>query len=118
MDYNDNEQESDVRHEPLPVKHIDHLAAPSVKIESHLNGHSATDVVMSDGHTPGISADFSMASIDGASVTTRPYQDDSDDHPEPPTKRARMYSDADMASMTHVSFFFPLLHRRAPSRAC
>lgn len=56
--------------------------------------------------TPGISADFSMASIDGTNATARSYPEDSDEHQEPPAKRARMHSDADMASMTHVSSFF------------
>jgi len=74
----------------------------------HVNGHD--DVVMSDSQTPaatpGISADFSMASIDGGSTSnTRSYPADSDDH-EPPAKRARMHSDADMASTAHVSLLF------------
>ncbi|CAA7264706.1 unnamed protein product [Cyclocybe aegerita] len=151
MDY--QEQESDVRHEPLPIKpfapfdkrNTDSLAPqvgtpidPStipihppngtpppppgdllddVKMaessqhngDTHLNGHD--DVIMGDtdtqtpgatpGATPGISTDFSMASIDGASSSnTRSYPEDSDDR-EPPAKRARMHSDADMASTAH-----------------
>jgi len=74
-----------------------------------INGHSQ-DVVMDDtvsqtpAATPGISAEFSMTSLDGSTQsTTRSYPEDDDDHDEPPAKRARMYSDADMASLAHVS---------------
>ena len=76
-----------------------------------VNGHSQ-DVVMDDADsqtpaaTPGISADFSMTSLEGSTQsTTRSYPEDTDDH-EPPAKRARMHSDADMASLTHVSLFY------------
>ncbi|KAF8168327.1 hypothetical protein B0H34DRAFT_670517 [Crassisporium funariophilum] len=156
MDY--QEQESDVRHEPLPIKAIDSLDkrdnasivpqvgtpvdpssipihAPSgtpppppgdlledvkmsesmqingtVTVHMNGNGNGRDDVVMDDNDahtpatTPGISADFSMASIDGASSTsvTRSYPDDSDDHDrEPPAKRARMQSDADTGYTAH-----------------
>lgn len=72
-----------------------------------VNGHE--DVAMADINptpdaTPGISAEFSMASIDGGSTSaTRSHPEDSDDH-EPPAKRARTLTDADMASIAHVSF--------------
>ncbi|PPQ76174.1 hypothetical protein CVT26_009351 [Gymnopilus dilepis] len=65
--------------------------------------------------TPGISADFSMASIDGANATARSYPDDSDDHQEPPAKRARVHSDADMASMTHSATPPPESHAASPA---
>jgi len=161
IDFDYQEQESDVRHEPLPVKHFDPIdklddastlanpLAPSMVSSVHVsrllshfflsssvlgtipihsgtppgddvkivvtnglvNGHSQ-DVVMGDGDsqtpaaTPGISADFSMASLEGSTQSaTRSYPEDSDDH-EPPTKRARKHSDADMASLTHVSLFY------------
>ncbi|PPQ90468.1 hypothetical protein CVT25_014986 [Psilocybe cyanescens] len=114
MDYADNEQESDVRHEPLPVKELD---AP-------ISIHGTADVVMGDSHipaaTPGISADFSMASIDhpatnGNGSSTRSYHDDSDnEHDEPPAKRARVHSDADMASMTHSATPPPVSHAPTP----
>ncbi|KAF8203282.1 bromodomain-containing protein [Pholiota molesta] len=144
MDY--QEQESDVRHEPLPIKPIDRLdkldnasTAPQVgtpldpstlsvrtpsgtpqhppgqsfadiKMEEatrpngHFNGHRS-DVIMGDADsqtpaaTPGISGDFSMASIDGGSTgsATRSYPEDSDDHQEPPAKRMRT-QDVDMRS--------------------
>ena len=81
------------------------------------NGHEG-DVQMVDtdsqtpGATPGISGDFSMASIDGSSASvTRSYPDDSDEHGEPPAKRARILSsDVDMHYTAHVSpyFFLPL----------
>ena len=160
IDIDYQEQESDVRHEPLPVKHFDTIdkldnvtpLGPSMFRSVHLpaslkfffsisgtipihaptppsppgqlldgvkipptnglvNGHSQ-DVVMGDtdsqtpAATPGISADFSMASLEGSTQSVaRSYPDDSDDH-EPPAKRARVHSDADMASLTHVSFFY------------
>jgi hypothetical protein len=69
------------------------------------------DVVMADvtpATTPGLQADSSMATIttNGASTPfsspdERPSPDD--DHKPPPMKRARMHSDADMASLAHVS---------------
>ncbi|KAF8971566.1 Bromodomain-containing protein [Flammula alnicola] len=147
MDY--QEQESDVRHEPLPIKAIDHLdkldnastvpqvgtpldpsaipihppngtpppppgqllddvkMAESTQPNGHVNGRNP-DVVMGDADTqtpaatPGISGDFSMASIDGSTGSvTRSYPEDSDDHQEPPAKRMRKYSDTDMASIAH-----------------
>lgn len=135
MDY--QEQESDVRHEPLPVKQLDHHAKfeadsgnygfclpsltfdllsgtlpistpPDANGNGHLNGHHP-DVVMTEadahtpGATPGISGDFSMASIDGGSngSATRSYpDDDDDDQREPPAKRMRTSQDVTMA---HVS---------------
>ena len=77
------------------------------------NGHEG-DVQMVDtdsqtpGATPGISGDFSMASIDGSSASvTRSYPDDSDEHGEPPAKRARILSsDVDMHYTAHVSPYF------------
>ncbi|KJA25957.1 hypothetical protein HYPSUDRAFT_52717 [Hypholoma sublateritium FD-334 SS-4] len=115
MDY--QEQESDVRHEPLPVKQLDHHdkfdadpgtlpipTPPDANGNGHLNGHHP-DVVMGDadahtpGATPGISGDFSMASIDGGSTgsATRSYPDDDDDQREPPAKRMRTSQDVTMA---------------------
>ncbi|KAF9535567.1 Bromodomain-containing protein [Crepidotus variabilis] len=70
----------------------------------HVNGQE--DIVMAEDNvtpsaTPGISQDFSMASIDAASTSaTRSYPDDSDDR-EPPAKRARTHTDADIASTAH-----------------
>ena len=77
------------------------------------NGHE-DDVQMVDtdsqtpGATPGISGDFSMASIDSSSASvTRSYPDDSDEHGEPPAKRARILSsDVDMHYTAHVSPYF------------
>ena len=79
----------------------------------HTNGHE-DDVQMVDtdshtpGATPGISGDFSMASIDGSSASvTRSYPDDSDEHGEPPAKRARILSsDVDMHYTAQVSPYF------------
>lgn len=140
MDY--QEQESDVRHEPLPVKQLDHHAKiepdssnyavccpsftfdllsgtlpiptpPDANGNGHLNGHH-DDVVMTEpdthtpGATPGISGDFSMASIDGGSTgsATRSYPEDDDDQREPPAKRMRTSQDVTMA---HVSLsLFPV----------
>ena len=85
----------------------------------HINGNE-DDIQMEDtdsqtpGATPGISGDFSMASIDGSSTSvTRSYPDDSDEHGEPPAKRARMLSsDVDMRYTAHVSpYFFPSVRR-------
>jgi hypothetical protein len=82
------------------------------------NGHE-DDVPMVDtdsqtpGATPGISGDVSMASIDGSSTSvTRSYPDDSDEHGEPPAKRARILSsDGDMRYTAHVSpYFFTSVH--------
>ncbi|KAF8807195.1 Bromodomain-containing protein [Phlegmacium glaucopus] len=141
IDMDFQEQESDVRHEPLPIKPIDTIdknddqdpipiqnssptpddikMAEELQINGsvavHINGH-LDDVQMADtdsqtpGATPGISGDFSMASIDGSSTSmTRSYPDDSDEHGEPPAKRARMLSsDVDMRYTAHVSpYFFP-----------
>jgi hypothetical protein len=73
-----------------------------------LNGHE--DVIMDDGATPGISADFSMASLEGGSTSaTRSHPEDRDDH-EPPAKRARL-TDTDMASTAQVSFCLCLFVR-------
>lgn len=83
----------------------------------HINGHE-DDVQMADtdsqtpAATPGISGDFSMACIDASSTSmTRSYPDDSDEHGEPPAKRARMLSsDVDMRYPAHVSpYLFFLL---------
>ena len=158
IDMDFQEQESDVRHEPLPVKSIDTIdkndqsfcffslvflcltliSSDPISIKSstsltpddvkmseelqingsvtvHTNGHE-DDVQMVDtdsqtpGATPGISGDFSMASIDGSSTSvTRSYPDDSDELGEPPAKRARILSsDVDMHHTAHVSsYFFP-----------
>lgn len=160
IDMDFQEQESDVRHEPLPIKPIDaidkndqgfyfffftisfsytiifsdpisfesstsliqddHKMSGELQINGsvtvHTNGHE-DDVQMVDtdsqtpGATPGISGDFSMASIDGSSASvTRSYPDDSDEHGEPPAKRARILSsDVDMHYTAHVSpYFLPL----------
>jgi hypothetical protein len=161
IDMDFQEQESDVRHEPLPIKPIDaidknddqgfyfffsflvflcltfifsdpisiksstSLTPDDVKmsdelqingsVKVHINGLE-DDIQMVDtdsqtpGATPGISGDFSMASIDGSTSVTRSYPDDSDEHGEPPAKRARILSsDVDMRYTAHVSpYFFPL----------
>ena len=74
-------------------------------------------MVDTDSQTPGaaISRRFgSMTSIDGSSASvTRSYPDDSNEHREPPAKRARIFSsdvDPDMHYTAHVSpyFFLPL----------
>lgn len=174
MDY--QEQESDVRHEPLPIKDIDHInkqhtddastvpqvttpcdPSPSLflpfplpayhplllsdsipihpphgtpppppgellddvkmaedpTLNGHPNGH-AYDIDMRDASqtpaaTPGISQDFSMASIDGSGSNTRSYPNDDEDH-EPPAKRMR----TNFESITpHVSFRVFLSVRRS-----
>ncbi len=73
-----------------------------------VNGHedvAMDDIIPTPDATPGISADFSMASIDGGSTsTTRSHPEDSDDH-EPPAKRARTATDSEMVSTVQVSFF-------------
>ncbi|KAF9480452.1 Bromodomain-containing protein [Pholiota conissans] len=121
MDY--QEQESDVRHEPLPIKPIAHhdklahasaVGAPidpstvTIHTDMNHNGHLNglhNDILMGEtdsqtpAATPGISGDFSMASIDGRSTgsATRSYPEDSDDHQEPPAKRMRT-QDVEMRS--------------------
>jgi bromodomain-containing factor 1 len=78
---------------------------------------STADVVMGDAATetpattPGLFPDSSMATIvsNGASTSYSSPNDHSipnDDHKPPPAKRARLHSDADMASLAHVSLFF------------
>ena len=53
--------------------------------EAHQNGHE--DVIMDNSATTGISADFSMASLEGrATSATRSYPEGGDEH-EPPAKR-------------------------------
>lgn len=77
-----------------------------------LNGsHPNGDVVMKDeqpSETAAIAADASMASIDEVPSPNgsreRPSEGYEDDE-QPPAKRARILSDADKASMTHVSSF-------------
>lgn len=52
-----------------------------------------------------------LASPSDSTAATRPAPDDGDgDDQPPPTKRARMLSDADQASLTHVSTLIPI-HR-------
>lgn len=91
------------------MKHPNGHTYPSPHHQQHQH---PDDIVMADtdsqlAHTPGISQDFSMASIDtnynSQQSTTRSYPDDNDDQREPPAKRARVHSDADMASTAHVS---------------
>jgi hypothetical protein len=115
--------------DPIPIQNFTSPTPDDVKMSEelqingsvsvHTNGHE-DDVQMVDtdsqtpGATPGISGDFSMASIDGSSTSvTRSYPDDSDEHGEPPAKRARMLSsDVDMRYTTHVSpYFFPSVRR-------
>ncbi len=68
-----------------------------------------TDVHMEDGErhppTPPEAAETSLGSVDASGVSTpRPFsQMDDGEHQPPPAKRARMLSDADKASFTHVS---------------
>jgi bromodomain-containing factor 1 len=59
------------------------------------------------------------ASSNGASTAHTspedlPLHDQDDDDQPPPAKRARIFSDADQASFTHVSLVFLC----APERAC
>jgi bromodomain-containing factor 1 len=139
MDY--QEQESDVRHEPLPIKDIDHInkqhiddasTVPQVTtpcdpnsipihpphgtpppppgelledvkmaeqpiMNGHANGHGYDIDMREASHTPaatpGISQDFSMASIDGSGSNTRSYPNDDEDE-EPPAKRMRTNFDS------------------------
>jgi bromodomain-containing factor 1 len=94
----------------------------SDSINGKINGNE--DVSMDDanpipGATPGISAEFSVASLEaGSTSATRSHPDDSDDH-EPPAKRARMLTDAEMASTAHVSLFsYPFSLRHYVNQAC
>lgn len=59
--------------------------------------------------TPGLLPDSSMATIvsNGASTSHSSPHDHEDDHKPPPAKRARLHSDADIASLAHVSLVFP-----------
>lgn len=73
--------------------------------------HEDSDIHMEDGEqhppTSPTTAEASLANIDASGVSTpRPFsQTDDGEHQPPPAKRARMLSDADKASLTHVSIF-------------
>ena len=62
---------------------------------NHLNG----DVDMHDGH-----ANFKNGDASSPASSSRGRPNDEDDD-QPPAKRARILSDADKTSMTHVSRF-------------
>ncbi|KAJ7462615.1 hypothetical protein B0H11DRAFT_87922 [Mycena galericulata] len=112
------EQESDARHEPLP--HPTASPEPAVHASNGVNGTNG-DVAMADldVHSPATTpggvppASSNGASTSHASPTDPPPTDHDDDQP-PPAKRARILSDADKASFTHVSLVFLC----APWRAC
>ncbi|TEB39309.1 Bromodomain-containing protein [Coprinellus micaceus] len=112
------EQESDVRNEPIDIKHIapfdqdmavaSHetpidLVSSDVKMGDphavHTNGvngnHLNGDVDMHDGH---VGFKNGGASSPASSSRERPNDEDDD---QPPAKRARILSDADKTSMTH-----------------
>ncbi|KAF5368460.1 hypothetical protein D9758_002376 [Tetrapyrgos nigripes] len=85
---------------------------------NHVNGINGShqddiDMVDTDDHTPAatpaLSASFTADSIGPSTSHTTPNDapDDDEDQP-PPAKRARMDSDADMASITHSSTPPPL----------
>jgi hypothetical protein len=157
IDIDYQEQESDARHEPMPIKPIDALDKPDpaskltgtpcmlpLSAAPQVSAHSPTavngtdhkdDVHMADPAPPtpddivmhnagndtsvttaGIRPDISMANIESngaSSAYSTPAADDQNDQP-PPAKRARMHSDADKASLAHVS----LISFRTPVRAC
>lgn len=80
--------------------------------ESHANGVNGVngDIHMADPEdntpatTPGVNDVLSASQLDinDSSAYTTPNVDIEDDKP-PPAKRARLYSDADQASIAHVS---------------
>lgn len=79
-------------------------------IQVRVNGSARDDVVMRDTepetHPTPLEADASMSSVtlNGASPTSStPAGPQHDDDQPPPAKRARMHSDADDASLAHVS---------------
>ena len=75
---------------------------------------STEDIIMGDAvtetpaTTPGLLPDSSLATVvsNGASSPHSPLPQSNDDHKPPPAKRARMHSDADMASLAYVSPVF------------
>ena len=78
---------------------------------SHHDGPNG-DIVMNDAPatsspTPEIPPESTMASLDGSqpdvSMSSHPSPDDHDEDKPRPAKRARMHSDADQASLAHVS---------------
>jgi hypothetical protein len=92
---------------------------------SHHNGLNG-DVIMNDARvtsspTPEAPPDSSMASPDGSQpdASMSSHLDDNDGDKPRPAKRARMHSDADQASLAHVSscHFFVRQYGRANS-AC
>lgn len=85
--------------------------------------HHDADVHMEDGdiHPPTspATADASMAAIDASGVSpSRPFsRGDDEEHKPPPAKRARMLSDADQASFTHVNVSTLIFSVRRNGRA-
>ena len=83
-----------------------------------MNG-SHHDIIMDDVATetpvttPGPHPDSTIATNESTVASTVPSNDQPDDQP-PPAKRARMHSDADKASVAHVSH----LSLCAPMQAC
>lgn len=170
MDY--QEQESDVRNEPIPIKSFDAASDDTASIipqpgtpldpckftsfhhiHSSISSHSqatipvhppsgtpppppgdlledvklaeatpsSEDVVMGDAPietpatTPALRPTATVISNgNGASTSHSSPHDHEGDHQPPPAKRARLHSDADMASLTHVSLIFPC----TPMLAC
>jgi len=94
------------------VKLAEATSLPSSN-EDILMGDAATETPAT---TPGLLPDSSMATIElnGASTSYSSPNERDDDHNPPPAKRARMHSDADIASLAHVS----LVSSCTPMQAC
>lgn len=76
---------------------MEDVDAPTPNTSHDLPGASATNVA-SNGTSPSF-------------ATTRDHFDEDDDDKPPPAKRARVHSDADKASLAHVSPFFHPVRR-------
>ncbi|THV05961.1 Bromodomain-containing protein [Dendrothele bispora CBS 962.96] len=131
IDVDYEQQESDARSEPLPPRPdlhdasvVPQLGSPvdpnSIPIDppkeddvvnyvNGVNGVHAQDAVMTDvdDHTPAAtpapSASYTADSLGASTSHTTPNDADDDEDKPPPAKRARVYSDADRASMANSS---------------
>ncbi|KAL0072171.1 transcription initiation at TATA-containing promoter protein [Marasmius tenuissimus] len=85
----------------------EHAPTPSPTVVNG-SGPNGTDVVMGDNDehtpatTPAVSTSPTMESVGSSTSHTTPNDGPDDDHDKPPpAKRARVYSDADKASLAH-----------------
>ncbi|KAI0670108.1 Bromodomain-containing protein [Trametes maxima] len=131
IDVDFTEQESDARHEPVPIKAEDASVVPqvgtpadpdSIPIEPPHGtppppqGELLEDVKMAEENAPSKGADAEMSDAGGQANglpnghgqtsyanSVNANTDDNDDDKPPPAKRARKYSDAERASLANTA---------------